>query len=311
MTPTDADSPPGASPVRAGMEPVSTGLQALRVSGADAETFLQGQLSSDLRELTPARAQWSSWNSPKGRMLAFVLLVRDGDAVDLWMPAGLVPAIHKRLRMFVLRSKVTVDDLGAGRGALGLVGARAADALAAAHLPVPSEPRAVAAGDGAQVLRTLGTDPRYLVLGSPGVLAAAPSPDALAWRAGDIDAGLPTVFPETQDRWVAQMANLDQFGAIGFEKGCYTGQEVVARLHYLGNLKKRMFRLAGDGPAPVPGAAIHVAGGDGQSVGDIVDAVAASGGGFVASAVLQVAQASSAALVVGSARCSIPVAYRY
>ncbi|HKY89429.1 MAG TPA: hypothetical protein VJM11_00255, partial [Nevskiaceae bacterium] len=97
------------------MAPLSTGLRALRVAGADAEAFLQGQLSSDVRALTASRAQWSSWNSPKGRMLAFLLLVRDGSAVDLWMPEALVPAIHKRLRMFVLRSQVTIDDLADAR----------------------------------------------------------------------------------------------------------------------------------------------------------------------------------------------------
>lgn len=310
MTPPDTLQPPGADPVRDGMAPLATGLRALRVTGAEAETFLQGQLSSDLRELTAARAQYSSWNSPKGRMLAFLLLVRDGEAIDLWLPDALVPAIHKRLRMFVLRSKVTIDDLGAARVALGIAGPDAAARLTAAGLPLPAEPRAVAAAPGAQVVRTLGDEPRFLVLGARETLPSPADPDATAWRAGDIDAGLPVVLPETQDRWVAQMANLDRIGAIGFEKGCYTGQEVVARLHYLGNLKKRMFRITGEGPGPARGADIHVAGGDGQAVGEIVDSVP-SGGGFVASAVLQVAHAQSDALIVGGARCRTPDDYRY
>jgi folate-binding protein YgfZ len=210
----------------------------------------------------------------------------------------------------VLRSKVTIDDLAGGRIALGVAGADAGDRLTSAGLPVPAEPRAVAlAASGVQVVRTLGAAARFLAIGAPDTLPSPPEADGTAWRGGDIDAGLPVVFPETQDRWVAQMVNLDRFGAIGFEKGCYTGQEVVARLHYLGNLKKRMFRLTGEGPCPARGADIQVAG-EGQAVGEIVDSVP-SGGGFVASAVLQIAQAPSDALTVGSARCRVPTEYAY
>lgn len=291
------------------MASISTGLRALRVTGADAEPFLQGQLSSDLRQLTAARAQFSSWNSPKGRMLAFLLLVRAGDAIDLWMPDALVPAIQKRLKMFVLRSKVVIDDLAGGRVAYGVVGPDPAARLSAAGLPAPAEVRGVEAANGVQIVRTLGAEPRFLVLGAPDTLPAPADPDDTAWRFGDIEAGLPVVFPETQDRWVAQMANLDRIAAIGFEKGCYTGQEVVARLHYLGNLKKRLFRLTGEGPGPARGADVQV-GGEGQAVGEIVDSVP-SGGGFVAAAVLQVSQAQSDALVVGGARCRVPAEYWY
>lgn len=312
MPSPDIPVPPGASPVRVGTVPVSTGLRALRVSGADAETFLQGQFSADVRESSAIRAQWTSWNSPKGRMLAFLLLVRAGDAFDLWMPDALVPAIQKRLKMFVLRSKVAVDDLAGVRGAMGLAGTDAQAWLGSANLPAPAAVRDVAERSGIQVVRTFGAAPRFLVLGSPAdVSSAVVDPDARAWRSSEIEAGLPAVFPETQDRWVAQMANLDRFGAIGFEKGCYTGQEVVARLHYLGNLKKRLFLLRGEGAPPARGSDIHAAGGDAQAVGEIVDAVADGAGGFVASAVLQIAQAGSAVLVVGDARCEPPTEYGY
>lgn len=209
----------------------------LRVSGADAETFLQGQLSGDVRA---TRAIWTSYNSPKGRMLAVLHLLRLADGFELRMPRTLVEPIAKRLRMFVLRSKVTMEVLPAG------------------HAEAEAE----------------ATDRRAL-----------------------IEAGVPVVYMETQDRWVAQMANLDLLGGISFDKGCYTGQEVVARLHYLGNLKKRMFRVEGAGHPPAPGTTVRHASGDGQSVGEIVDAVAV-GEGFVASAVLQLAVAESDALML-------------
>ncbi|MGQ0530783.1 MAG: CAF17-like 4Fe-4S cluster assembly/insertion protein YgfZ [Panacagrimonas sp.] len=215
----------------------------LNVSGEDSESFLQGQLSADLRRLRPGQARWATYNSPKGRMLAVMQMHRTEHAIELWMPPALVDTVARRLRMFVLRAKVLIE--------------------APAHQP--SDP-SVAAHD----------------------------------RLALIQAGVPVIYPETQDRWVAQMANLDLIGGISFDKGCYTGQEVVARLHYLGNLKKRMFLVRGDGPPPAPGTAIRDAQGDGQAVGEIVDAVTQDTG-FVATAVLQLAIAESAQLVLDRA----------
>ncbi len=213
---------------------------AVRVSGADAENFLQGQLSADLRALKPDRAAWASYNSPKGRMLAVIRTVRDGEGIELRMPSTLVEAVSRRLRMFVLRSKVVLSLL---------------------------EPRATDAD-------TQSRDRHSLIL-----------------------AGIPAVYPETQDRWVAQMTNLDLVGGISFDKGCYTGQEVVARLHYLGNLKKRMFVVRGTGAAPAPGMGIRDTAGDSQAVGDIVDSVPTPEG-FVASAVLQLSASTKTTLVL-------------
>ena len=210
--------------------PTLAGWATLRVSGIDAEAFLQGQISADVRR-ADGNGVWTSYNSPKGRMLAVPRLARVDDRFELRLPASLAEPIAKRLRMFVLRSKVQIETI-------------------------------------------------------PPADIAAELPD----RRALIEAGVPVVYGETQDRWVAQMANLDLLGGISFDKGCYTGQEVVARLHYLGNLKKRMFLLRGTGTAPSPGSAIHDTAGDGQAVGEIVDA-AASGAGFIASAVLQVAAA--------------------
>ena len=212
----------------------------LRVSGADTETFLQGQFSADLRTLSAQGAVWTSYNSPKGRMLAVLRMERTDEGIDLCMPADLVQAIGKRLRMFVLRSKVQIA------------------------------PIETSCTDAATAQR----DRHHLIA-----------------------AGIPVVYPQTQDRWVAQMANLDLIGGVSFDKGCYTGQEVIARLHYLGNLKKRMFLVRGTGAAPDPGCAIRDAAGDGQAVGDIVDA-AQDGAGFIASAVLQIGASDSATLVL-------------
>jgi folate-binding protein YgfZ len=209
----------------------------LRISGADAEAFLQGQLSADVGAIRDGQAGWASYNNPKGRMLVVMRVHRAAQGFCLAMPADLIAPIGKRLKMFVLRSKVSLDPVDA------------ADTAA-----------------------------------------------QMADRRALIEAGVPVVYAETQDRWVAQMANLDLIGGISFDKGCYTGQEVVARLHYLGNLKKRMFKLQGRGAVPPPGTAIRDEGGDQQAVGDVVDAVADGNDGFVASAVLQLSHARSTRL---------------
>lgn len=276
---------------------------AVRASGADADAFLQGQLSSDLRQLTPQRAQRSSWSSPKGRMLALPLLLRDIDgAIELWMPAGLIEPVLKRLRMFVLRAKVMLQDARTQRTAIGVLGSDASAWLAQRGLLAPLARMDVAQAGDLHVLRVEGTPSRYIVFGPPERIEALDtetSPHTDSWRAADIEAGVPVVYPQTQDRWVAQMTNLDLLGGISFDKGCYTGQEIVARLHYLGALKKRMFRLRGAGPAPAPGTEVFDAAGDQQSVGDVVDA-AATGEGFVASAVLQLSRRGSDNLRIGA-----------
>lgn len=255
-------------------------LAVIRTSGADAESFLQGQLSGDVRQTTTSRAQWTSYNSPKGRVLAVLLLLRDADGFGLVLPRALLEPILKRLRMFVLRAKVKLE--AGARTPLGIFGAF--DGASAQRMDVVDS-------EYGRVVRVPGESPRYLCMPTSGSMDAAES-GAEAWRLADIRAGVPIVFPQTQERFVAQMLNLDQLNGIGFDKGCYTGQEVIARLHYLGQLKRRMFLLEGEGAAPPPGTAVYNTGGGAQAVGEIVDAIA-DGAGFTASAVLQLTVAES------------------
>lgn len=286
-------------------------LAWLRVSGADAETFLQGQLSNDVRRLSAGQAQLSSYNSPKGRMLAVLHLVRSGDDILIELPRAIADATLARLKMFVLRAKVAIapaDDLDA----LALIGDDAPAMMPFFNLPVPAAPLQCLRDEarGLTVVRRLGRLTRFTVLGPREAIAALRAqipeamrePEGLLWRRADIECGIPVVLPETRDHFVAQMANLDLLGGISFDKGCYTGQEIVARLHYLGQLKRRLFTARIDGPAPAPGTAVH-AEGETQAVGEIVDAVPA-GDGAVASLVLQLG-ALEAALRVGEAGASL------
>jgi folate-binding protein YgfZ len=287
----------------------------LRAHGADTDAFLQGQLGNDLRKLSAASAQISSYSSPKGRMLAAMTLTRAADgAVDIELPAGLAEPIAKRLRMFVLRSKVKIET--SPDALLGLRGEGAAAALAAAGLPAPEKPMEAAEADGVRVLRRFGALPRYTLMAPADKLdaiaagwSAAPRVGADVWQLDDVIAGVSVVLPQTQDHFVAQMANLDKLGGISFDKGCYTGQEIVARLHYLGQLKRRMFLCRGVGAPPDPGSAVHD-GGESQAVGEVALS-AADGDGFAAAVVLQISQAASASLRVGDTALSVPQAYEY
>ena len=257
-------------------------LGYIEARGPDAAAFLQGQLSNDVRTATPGRAQLTSYNSPKGRMLAVMHLLRDGDAFLLELHASLLDAVLKRLRMHVRRSKVTLAPV-ADRATLGLAGPDAAALLAGASLPAPVEPLACAWSDGVAVVRRLGALPRYTVLAPLarrvalwarlGAAARAGTPED--WRRLEIEAGVPTVYPETQDRFVAQMCNLDALGGISFDKGCYTGQEIIARVHYRGAVKRHMEARLLDGPPPAPGTRLDA--------GEVVDAApAAAGPGSIA-----------------------------
>lgn len=282
-------------------------LAWLRVRGAEAEAFLQGQLSNDLRRLTPERAQLSSYSNAKGRMLAVLHLVRVDEEIFIELPASIADATLARLKMFVLRAKVALER-AADRDALALIGEDAAAMMPFFKLPVPEEAlQCRRDGRGLTVVRRLGALPRYTVLGPRETIAelraqipdAMREPEGLLWRRADIENGIPVVLPETREHFVPQMANLDLLGGISFEKGCYTGQEIVARLHYLGQLKRRMFVADIGGPAPAPGTPV-LAAGEAQAVGEIVDAVAVGPDAARATVVLQLGALEQALNVGGS-----------
>ena len=263
-----------------------TQLGLIEARGADAEAFLQGQLSNDVRKLGAQQAQLSSYNSAKGRMLAVLHLLRAGDAFLLELHASLLESTLKRLRMYVLRSKVTLAAV-ADRAMLGVAGPAAAARLAELELPVPAEPLACAWSGEACVMRRIGELPRYSVLAPAArieqfrqrLAATTTAATEEDWKRLDIEAGVPTIYPQTQDRFVAQMCNLDALGGISFDKGCYTGQEIIARVHYRGAVKRHMNRVRTPQAGVAPGADFALP--DGRT-GEVVDAAPHPDGGSVA-----------------------------
>jgi folate-binding protein YgfZ len=238
-------------------------LGTIVVTGFDAKSFLQGQLSFDMDRLSPARAEITTCNSAQGRVQAVVWLIERSDSIVMVLPASMVDAAVVRLRKYVLRAKAKIES-GAGRFT-----------VAAANDSFDAPPQTHSEVDGRSYIRWPGQGSRTLCLVEPDATGTRDATAALEWHRVDIEAGLPQVYPQTHEAFVAQMLNVDLLGGIGFEKGCYTGQEIIARTHFRGAIKRRMFRFYADTAAPEPGTRVLV--GD-QHAGDVVDAVTTSSG---------------------------------
>jgi folate-binding protein YgfZ len=268
-----------------------TYLALLGFAGDDARTFLHNQLTSDVNHLAADNAQYAAWCSPKGRMLAsFVLFRRDADYLALFS-TDLREFIQKRLQIYVLRSKVTIGDRSADHEIIGVSGPQATDALQNAGLEAPAAAMAATEAADASVIRL--DDRRYIVVAASGAASriwreltaiAAPA-GAPAWQWLDIAAGIPRISEATREAFVPQMANFDKIGGVSFHKGCYPGQEVVARAKYLGKVKRHLYRTHAAGPIAA-GMSVFPAAAQDQPCGQIANAVAAPGGGFDGLAVL-------------------------
>ena len=284
-------------------------LGLLECSGEDAQAFLHGQLSNDVKGLTPARSEYAGYCSAKGRMLANFLLWQEERTYYLQLARALLPAMQKRLGMFVLRAKVKFADASASRPVLGLAGRGAADALRAWFPALPQRPHEVVhdAHNGSLIALPGG---RFQLIANPE--SATRLWDALAdkltpagtccWEWLEIRNGIPWITAATQEQFVPQMANMELIGAVDFQKGCYPGQEIVARTQYLGQLKRRMVLAHGaGGTPPQAGDALYSDDLDGQASGMVVNAQTAPDGGYDLLAVVQTSSLGQAALHVRAA----------
>jgi len=271
-------------------------LSLIRVDGDDASNFLQGQLSNDIRLVTSSHSQLSAYSSPQGRMFAIFRVFMHDSAHFLQLPTLLLETTLKRLRMFVLRAKVRLDHADAEWVRIGVSGPNVETILANAGVAAPKSVDGCDSHGNFTSLRLPGPWPRFEIIGRidamkdlwerirPHVTAVGDT----AWSWLDIAAGIPTVLPGTVEAFVPQMVNLELLGGINFKKGCYPGQEIVARMHYLGRLKQRMVRASVDTAArPLPGTALYAPDFAGQSAGTVVDAQPGPENGFDLLAVVQ------------------------
>ena len=276
----------------------------LAFSGEDAPAFLHGQLTSDVASLEPSCTQYSGYCSPKGRLLATPLLWRLEKEILLQLPASLLEAIQARLSRYVLRSRVKISDATSRYLLYGVAGEAAPALLKMFAKKSPTSPHEVVSEDGLRIAHLPGD--RYLVLAAPDCperVTASLREHAQAknddyWARLDIQSGIPMIRSETQEKYIPQMVNLDAIGGIAYTKGCYPGQEVVARTHYLGKLKQRMFYVhLTTIEAPRRGDPLFSAqfGAD-QASGAILDTTPAEDEGYDALAVIQTSAVSAGAV---------------
>ncbi|WP_069470213.1 CAF17-like 4Fe-4S cluster assembly/insertion protein YgfZ [Candidatus Marithrix sp. Canyon 246] len=235
----------------------------IKVSGNDAETFLQGQFTNDVRQVTAEQSQLSAWCSSKGRIIVnFRLFMRD-NAYYIILPDDSIAFMLKRLQMYVLRADVKLEDVSDKLSCLAVVGDAPENNFAVLQVETG----------------------RYLVVVEADVDTY--DVDTGKWELLNILAGLPQIVAATAEAFVPQMVNFNAIGGVSFKKGCYTGQEVVARMHYLGTVKRRMFLVKLDtAKLPQPGDELN-------GIGKIVNAQAHPDGGVVVLAVLKIKEAEN------------------
>lgn len=257
----------------------------VRFSGTEAQAFLHNQLTCDVAALTAGSSTYGSYCTPKGRVLATFLLWRSGDDYFMQLPSSLRDPIQKQLSKYILRAKVKAADASSDWTLIGVAGKDAAALVKRV------------AGDET-VIRIPGE--RYEIAAARGkahaILAALASetekvgPEFWDWL--DIRAGVPVILPATREAFVPQMVNLDLIGGVSLTKGCYPGQEIVARMHYRGTLKQRMYlaNIAGS-DSPQPGDKLYSPDFGEQACGTIVNAARSPESGSDVLAVMQIASA--------------------
>lgn len=305
----DDDPGTGIATPRADAEILAADLSQfaiIRVDGADARTFLQGQLSTNLSALSPETGQFSSWSSPKGRVLTLLHVFLHDNAIHMALPHSLLAPIIKRLGMYVLRAKVTLGDVSEQLARFGLSGNKAASCLQGLGFTLPAGRWQTTSANSVTLMRLHGDTPRFACHGNAAriIELAAALDSSVRWQGEDgwalsaIHAGEPVIYPETSDQFVAQMLNLDALGGIDFKKGCYTGQEIIARAHYRGRVKRQLVRAVISGARRIaPATEIHSGS---HAVGMVLDARTAHDGTQAALAVVQEEWLTNDTLTVGA-----------
>ena len=258
-------------------------LTVLELTGPDAQAFLQAQVPSDVRLLNAEKAQISGWCTAKGRLLTTFVIWPIEDGYRLILASDVADSIAKRLKMYVLRLKVQVTRLE--NAVFGLLNSPAT----LGDLVLPTEAWQVTHGNNLTAIRLNSS--QVLLTGNTAALATLantlPASTPNAWLRADIEQGFPLVTQATSEHFVPQMVNLDKLGGVSFKKGCYPGQEIVARTHYLGKIKRHLYRIKAAQPMTA-GAEVRSTVLNDQACGSILCAAPTeSGDGWLALAVLQ------------------------
>ncbi|HMV58478.1 MAG TPA: hypothetical protein PKD38_14870 [Nitrospira sp.] len=283
---------------------VETGI--LAVSGSDAAGFLHNLLTNDIAGLDELTVRRAGLCTPKGRLLADFLIWRACEAYMLQLPREILPAIQKKLSLYVLRAKVTIREVSGEMAVIGVAGVGAAGAVAALDSGLPSEGQQTRTPWGCIVAIAGG---RYQVIVDAAaakeiwgqLVAGGATPAGLdAWHLGGISAGDPQVVAATQDQFIPQMINYVQIGGLSFKKGCYPGQEIVARTQYLGKIKRHMYRATVAAADAAPGQPIYAPETGEQACGNVVCSAPSPTGTTELLAVIQTSCAEAGDLHLGN-----------
>lgn len=244
--------------LKSGLTATLAEIGLVRASGEDAVTFLHGQLSHDVAGLAPDEARFAGYCTPEGRLLATLLVWKSEDGVRLLMPREILPSLVQRLRMYVLRARVTLTDVSDDFAVTGFAGKKAREALASVLQTLPARVFGRTDGPWGTLIRIRDAfdDARFLQIAPlegtrfipPALSSTLVSGDDADWELGEIEAGMPQIYAATQNRFVPQMVNMEQLDGMSFKKGCYPGQEVIARTQYRGKLARRMVAAHADMP---------------------------------------------------------------
>lgn len=237
-------------------------LAVITISGIDAAQFLQGQITCNVHEITATQSSLGAMCTPKGRVISTFLLAKSGDDFLLILPVELLETVKKRLSMYVLRAKVTLTDSSDSLCLLGLT-----ESSNTAFLATEQQNGVVRVHFGNRSL-IIADEQNISRLWSESVAQGYQASDSMHWLTLDILAGIPWLSTATSEEFIPQMLNLDKLGGISLTKGCYTGQEIVARTHYLGKAKRALFVAECLTATPEANAAIMDA--NGQMVGNVL-----------------------------------------
>ena len=276
-----------------------TDLALLRAHGADAASFLQSQLTQDVEGLRDGDARLAGYCSPKGRLLAsFIIWRMADDAFGLLCSADVAPAVAKRLSMYVLRARCRIEDATAAWSTFGVAGNSPLPWSGARHEPWHAQRLDESWLIGLPAVEGV---PRWLLL-RPALEAGAltlPVLDERVWRLLEVASGVPRITAATAEQFVPQMINFERVGGVHFQKGCYPGQEIVARSQYRGTIKRRMHLFATSGSARAGQDVFH-SDDPGQPAGMVVDATEAGGETYLLAEV-KLQSLDSGALHIGAA----------
>jgi folate-binding protein YgfZ len=288
-----------------------TDLGLIAVSGEEAAQFLHNQLTNDVEHLGLAEARLAGYCSAKGRLLATFLMWKQADTVMLQLPRQIQPAVQKRLQMFVLRAKAKLGNAADDHVALGLAGEATANALTPWFPNLPVTPYSKSDSDAGTLIRLPNAfgAPRYQWITDaetaqsawPALINVLTPVGTPAWRLTEIHAGVPQITQPTQEQFVPQMINFELIGGVNFKKGCYPGQEIVARSQYLGKLKRRMMLATADTQEAQAGREVFSSADPEQPCGMIVNAAPNFQGGTDCLVEVKLAAVSEGTVHLGSA----------